>query len=91
MRTVIMTEDGPELVQLVDGAPVWPPDPTAFASRMSAARPAPSPSQALQPLSEKSTQLETPHVSLVSLYEILVGPSTIRLVSAASANSSETR
>lgn len=25
MRTVIMTEDGPALVQLVDGAVVWPP------------------------------------------------------------------
>jgi hypothetical protein len=27
MRTVLMTEDGPELLQLVDGALVWPPIP----------------------------------------------------------------
>jgi hypothetical protein len=71
VRTVIMTEDGPELVQLVDGAVPWPP--------LSVYGP-PTP----QPLRSKPRDESTS-------YEILVGPTTIRRVSARCARSDDKR
>jgi hypothetical protein len=70
---MLMTEDGPELVQLVDGAVVWPPIPFMSSS---------------PPRMEASVN---PRLRLEQLYEVLVGPTTIRVVSVRCARSGERR
>jgi hypothetical protein len=65
LRTVLMTEDGREEIQLLDGALVWPP-------LSEYGLPTPQP----LPLKPRDGSMSPEN------YEVLVGPTTIRLVSA---------